>query len=225
MDKLVLHDENNEVFVITPKYLFNAALTGRDEKKVKEYIENLKKQGGNPSKEAPTFFKKSPYLIDTNEKLFVLDKNNSVEAEVVIIINEDNEIYITCGIDVFDKEIQLIETLKSKHIYPNHISSYVWKYELCKQHWDEIILRSWIGSNDKRLYQETKLSYFLSPESILKKIRNKYGNNIIKEPFILFCGTCPYKIDGLPWIETFYVGLIDEHLKRTITCRMKQEIL
>ncbi len=38
MDKLVLHDENNEVFVITPKYLFNAALTGRDEKKLKSIL-------------------------------------------------------------------------------------------------------------------------------------------------------------------------------------------
>lgn len=215
-------EEKQEV-TITPTMLINAALTGRDQEKVRQYIRSLEKQGVKAADSSPSFFKKAPYLVDADEKMAVLDEQNSAEAEFVILIWND-EIYIGCGIDVFDKEVQGIGAEKAKHLYPNHMSRKMWKYSEHKEHWDQIILRSWIGKERKILYQEERLSFFMKPEEIIRELEKKFGTSL-QSGTIIFGGTIPYRIDGLPYIKDFEAELEDRYSQKRITCKMNQILL
>lgn len=204
------------------KRLVNVGYSGRNIEETLKHIEELKAIGVPAPEEAPNYYPKSPNLLTTNGYMLAVDEDCSGEAEYVLLIQE-GKMYVGCGADVFDREVEAIGGAKSKHLYANQMSNQVWEYEDVKEHWDEIILRSWIGSGKETLYQEAKLEQIMTPEDILEFVKKVYHEGEISDGTVIFSGSVTTFVPGFPYMHEFTMELSDEKKDRTIECKYKVE--
>jgi len=172
------------------KRMINAGYSGRDQKAVREHIEELKKEGIPVPEEIPTLYPVASYLITTRDVLEVVDESTSGEAEFVLLL-QGGKIYVAVGSDHTDRNLEASSIVKAKQICPNVVSSVVWPYEELKGVWDDLNLKSWVEKDGQRIsYQETKLSSIMSVEDILSFVRSKVADGDL-EGMVIYSGTVP----------------------------------
>ncbi len=201
-----------------PKKLINAGYTGKDMKSIMAHIEELKEKGIAAPDSVPAFFPKSPNLLTQDEMLYTLDSSDHTgEAEFVIFFHQD-KIYISVGSDHTDRIMEKVNIPKAKFIYPNVVSREAWDLSEIEDHWDDINLQCWVlVDNEKRLFQETKVSTFLSPQDLVKRVKNLLLNPDDVEGLVIFSGTVAsiFQIDYSSW---YLVKLTDKSSGKTISC-------
>ena len=189
--------------------MINAGRTNRDISETKKHLEELRKAGANLSDEIPVVHPKLADRITTGDKVNVLPgSKTSGEVEYVILIHENN-IFITIGSDHTDRELQQYNSCVSKQIYPNVMSPILWKFDDVKDHWDDLVMRSWVENNGKReLYQEGRLVEMMRPEEIIELVRSRLGTDL--NGFLIFPGTFPTIGGELCYSQSFEMELLDE---------------
>lgn len=221
--KLFLNGDENRQITFTPVRLINGGYTGRSQEDVMAHVNELKILGIQAPERTPCFFSKAPHMIDSENRVSVLDHDCSGEAEYVLLY-QNGTWYFTCGADVFDKRVEPLDTAKSKHMYSNKIARDVWLLDDVRDHFDQLVMRSWHGEGRAELYQESRLSSILPPDDILRYLA-EYGKGNPEEGFILYSGTFPAFAEGMPFTDCFEVELEDPVLKRAISLRYTLSIL
>jgi len=206
----------NRKIVFTVQKMLNLGRTGKDPIEVRKHLEELKKDGIEASIEMPSYNPKIKDKITTNGEIEVLpNSKSSGEVEFVFLFNDESDIFVTVGSDHTDRELAKTNMIFAKNIYPNIISSEVWRYEEVKDHWDDLIMRSWIKKYGKRqLYQEGNLAKLLSPKELFKNAKLKIHGDL--KGAIVFCGTFPTLGGELCYSSYFEMELLDEQRKRSI---------
>ena len=214
---LVIEGEVTKELKFEVRKLLLAGYTFRDQEQIKKHFEEVKKEGIAGPNSIPAFCSKLKDRITASDRIEVLPGiKTSGEAEYVLLIDGD-DIYIGIGSDHSDRETEKYNMWVSKQICPCVISRNIWRYEDIKNHWDDIIKRSWVDNKGQRqLYQETRLGKFMGPEELLAKAKERIHGDLTGT--VIFAGT--EAVIGVEFIDSphFEAELVDELSGRIISC-------
>ncbi|WP_010632919.1 DUF2848 family protein [Sporolactobacillus vineae] len=177
-------------FEWVPHQLIVAGYTGRNQDAVKKHVEELKKIGVPAPPNIPMIYHVSENLITTNNKISVVKRESSGEAEIVLA-NVNKKWYIGLGSDHTDRILESTSVQKSKQICCKPISRCFWSLDSVALNLDEYYIKSWVIDHGKKmLYQEGYLDNLLKPETLINLLSNRGFslNNIM-----IFGGTLPIK--------------------------------
>ena len=201
----VERDEGEEEISFTLRRMINAGYTGKNQDGVRKHIEELKREGIPAPDSTPTAYEVITKLIYFDDEIEVIGEKTSGEAEFALLCSDEG-VYVGVGSDHTDRELESVSIIKSKQMCPNVLSNRVWDLKDVRKDWDEIILRSWVKNDlgEKILYQEAPLAALLSPEDLMKFVRNNIDDKNLNG-VIIFSGTVaiiPEKIIFGDYFET-----------------------
>ena len=188
-----------------PVHIINAGYTGRDQKAVQAHIDELKEKGVPAPDKTPVYFVKFPDKLTQEEHFEVLDEtDHSGEAEFALLFDGD-EIYVGVGSDHTDRKLETVDIPKAKQIYFNTISRDLWKLSDVFDHWDKIVIRSWIEVDGKRtLFQEAPLTAMLDAKDIAERAKNLLCDPTETQGLVVYSGTVAslFQAEYSPSFET-----------------------
>jgi hypothetical protein len=195
--------------------VLNGGFAGRDQTQVRAHIEELAHLGVKDPGETPTFYPLVRNAASQDAELQVIgDAGNWGEAEPVILFTE-NGLLVTVGSDHTDRTLEGFSIIKSKQVYPNILGRTAWRYEEVRPHWDEIMLRAWIGAGRGRLFQEAPLSALMAPAELIERAQALIDGDPTGTVF--FMGTIAAK-DQITFADVFECELADPVTGETISC-------
>lgn len=193
--------------------LICAGWVGRNEKALQDHIEELAQHGVPGPTITPIYMNFSPYLVTTSDAIDVISGDSSGEVEYVIL-KEGNRIYIGVGSDHTDRGFEKFSIPASKQMYAKVMAPVIWPFQEIKDHWDQIVLRSWATSEGKRvLYQEEVLASILDVKTLMEQMPRNEG--LPRDGLVLFSGTITTKM-GVVFGERFDFEMEDPVLGRKI---------
>ncbi len=203
------------------KKMINGGLSNRDQAGAQKHLDEILKEGIDLKiSETPVIMPKLSDRITNGDTVEVLAGSKTCgEAEPVLIIDKNNEIYVAPGSDHSDRELEKHDLVVSKQMCSNVVSKEVWRYQDVKDHWDDLILRGWVIEADgtRQLYQEGKLGEFMTAEEFLGKVKEHVTGDLTDA--VIFMGTFPTLGGKLIYTPGFEAELIDEKLGRTLSCK------
>jgi hypothetical protein len=177
---------------------------------VLRHIEELRKLGVKPPDTVPSFYRLSPDLLTTADSVVVKGKRTSGEVECVALLSKGRT-YITVGSDHTDREEEKADIARSKELCPKIISKEVWGYRDIRDHWESIMLRSWVEERGNLIpYQEGPLSSLMPFEDIMA------ASELASDCSAIMLGTIPLKTEGTLYSTVFSMEIEDPVLKRRI---------
>lgn len=202
--------------------ILNAGYTARDQSGVQKHIDELRKEGIPSPKSFPTFYPKITDRITTADKIEVLtDRTTSGEAEFVLLFDRD-KIYVGVGSDHTDRKLEQHNILAAKQMCANIISAEVWCYQEVADHWDNLILRSWVEKEGQRqLYQEARLALIIKVEELIDRVRNLVVGDL--SGMVFYAGTIPVLSGEICFSRRFEAELIDEQMGKSLSCAYSVE--
>ncbi len=203
-------------------HLICGGWVGRDRRSLQAHIDELVRLGVPAPKRSPIYMNVSPYLLTTDDEITVIGPKTSGEVEYVLLCSGD-EIWVTVGSDHTDREMEIHSIPASKQMYSKCMARECWPYPDLKDHWDQLIIRSWnTQDNQKRLYQEAPLSEILDPQEMLDKLPREGIDP--KAGMVLFSGTIPTQA-GVVFGDSYGLELEDPVLGRKISHQYQVRIL
>lgn len=213
---------NNNSITFKPKHLLIAGYTAKDQESLYAHIEELKEIGVAPPNQIPMVYDLSPELLTTNETITTVNNDTSGEAEFVLL-HIDNEWYIGLGSDHTDRKLEAVSVHKSKQVCLKPVSDQLWKLSDVEKDWDQLEIRSWTTVDNKEfIYQEGKVSDFLSPKELLAKLEER---DYPTDGIALFCGTPPLKTEGFEYGSNFRAELVNKNTDEKIVLNYNINIL
>lgn len=194
-----------------PETLVIAGWAGRDEAAVRHHIAELQAIGVPPPSTTPLFYAGSPALLTTDETVVMLGARTSGEAEPVLVQTNEG-LCVGVGSDHTDRQAEEWSVAHSKQLCAKPLGKTLWRFADVVDHWDALILRSFIGVTAKAawtLYQEGPLSSLLRPETLLER----FGQ--VPKGGVMFGGTIP-AIGGIRPAPRFRMEIEDPILGRRI---------
>lgn len=185
-----------------------AGYTGRDTDAVAKYVAKLEEEGIAAPESTPTVFSCGADRVVKHDVIDVTGQETCGEVEFVILATEEG-VHITVGSDHTDRALEQQSISLSKQVVPKVVADTAWRFEEVKDHWDDLILRSWVGE-ERRPYQETGVDFFLTPDAIMDLIDPDEGT-------VIFGGTVSSVEGGFDFDPVFTGSLIDPVLDRVIT--------
>ncbi|MBI4455900.1 MAG: DUF2848 family protein [Acidobacteria bacterium] len=199
-----------------PHRVIIAGYTGRNQQAVKAHIDELAAHGIPAPAEIPTIFRTTLDRLTTAGEVEVLGAHSSGEAETVFLV-DGNHLWVAVGSDHTDRELEKINIPAAKQVCPKPISAEVWRYADVEDHWDNLILRSWVGEHGRqRLYQEGRMSATLSPEDLLAMLRRRVGDSL--NGAAVYTGTLPLIGNKFATDPYFEAELSDDLTGRSLRC-------
>ena len=207
---------NEKLIDFKPVHIINAGYTGRDQAAVQAHIDELKEEGIPAPDKTPIYFTKFVERITQENHFEVLDEtDHSGEAEFVLLFDKD-EIYVGTGSDHTDRKLETIDIPKAKQIYPNTISKDLWKLSDVVNHWDDLIIRSWIKLDGVRtLFQEAALTAMLDANEIIDRVKELLVDPKATQGLVIYSGTVA-SIFKAEYSSYFEVELEDPILNRKL---------
>lgn len=183
-----------------------AGWTGRDLAAVEHHIAELAAIGVPRPPSVPCYYRVGAALLTTAEEIQVPGGTSSGEAECVVLAADDGML-IAVGSDHTDRKVEIYNITVSKQMCPKPISRDVWRYADVADHWEQLVLRSWITEGGKRsLYQEGAWSAMRPVADLIAKGFN--GAKTLPPGHAMFCGTLGAK-GGVRPGERFDLELYD----------------
>ncbi len=195
---------------------------GRDRRSLQAHIDELVRLGVPAPKRIPIYMNVSPYLLTTDDEITVIGPKTSGEVEYVLLCS-GSEIWVTVGSDHTDREIEMHSIPASKQMYSKSMARECWPYPDIKDHWDQLIIRSWnTEGRERRLYQEAPLSEILDPQEMLDKLPREGID--MKAGVVLFSGTIPTQA-GVVFGDCYELEMEDPVLGRKLSHQYQVRVL
>jgi len=184
--------------------ILNAGYTARGRGEVEKHIEEMRKEGIATPSSVPVFFPKIADRITTGEKVAVLTGDTtSAEAEFVLLFA--------------DRKLEQHSILAAKQVCASVISAAVWRYEEVKEHWDDLILRSWVEKDGQRqLYQQARLGTFMEVAELIDRVKEQVDGDL--GGLVFYGGTIPIIGGEMCFSPRFEAELLDERRGRSLSC-------
>ncbi|MEW6082805.1 MAG: DUF2848 family protein [Bacillota bacterium] len=182
---LRLEDDNGR-FDFPVNRVINGGYSGRDRAAVMAHVEELEREGIPPPTETPVFFAIPRDRMTLGDSIEVYGDKTSGEVEYVLLLS-GGRMWVGVGSDHTDRELERLDIPASKRITPNVMASRVWSYNDIKDHWDQVVIRSWTGRGRKTMYQEAALSLILTPGDLLEHMKRHVTGSL--EGAVVYSGT------------------------------------
>jgi hypothetical protein len=197
--------------------------SSRDQGEVERHIKELERLGIARPREIPVFFAVASYLATVGGAIEVQGPFTSGEVEFVLLFGPGGP-WVTVGSDQTDRFFERHSVPASKQLCPKIVGGTVWPVAEVEDHWDELVLRSWVRSGRKRrLYQEAALAAMLPPNGLLPGLRRHAGRELAG--VVLFSGTVPTLDGELVYGDGYELELADPRLERKIRTQYTVQVL
>jgi len=207
---------------MVPSELVVAGWTARNAAAMEEHIRELEAIGVARPRATPAFYRVAASLLTTSSRIQVAGSHSSGEAEAVLLHLQDG-MWVGIGSDQTDRKVETVGVTLSKQICAKPVGPTLWRLPDVADHWDRIMLRSFVEDQGKRrLYQEGPLGLLRRPEDLLERYRQ--GAGVFAVGAAMFCGTVPVQ-GGVRPSAQFEVELEDPVLKRSITHSYQVDML
>jgi len=207
----------------TVRHIVCGGYSSRDPAEVERHIKELEGLGIPRPKEVPIFFSVASYLATVESVVEVQGPFTSGEVEFVLLFGPGGP-WVTVGSDQTDRFFERYSVLSSKQLCPKIIGGTVWPMADVEEHWDELVLRSWVRSGRKRrLYQEASLAAILPPAALLPALRPRAGR--VLDGVVFFSGTVPTVEGELVYGDAYELELADPRLERRIRTQYTVHVL
>jgi hypothetical protein len=219
LDLEVVSGNLSETIQIKVERMINAGYVGRNLQAVADHIEELRKEGVPPPPSVPMIFPVLRHNITTADRIEVVGRKTSGEAEFVLLLNS-GRIFVAVGSDHTDRDIERHSIIKSKQVCPNVISKQVWNYDDVKSSWDDLILQSKVTKADGDeaiLYQKAPLENIISATELMELVKSKMIDGM-DDGLVIFSGTLSVLTDEIIYGSHFRCELIDQRLDRVLAC-------
>jgi hypothetical protein len=133
----------------------------RNVETTERFLEETRSKGYQVHGAAAVCFR-SRYLLTNEDVIEVQGPHTSGEVEFVALRHGGN-FYISVGSDHNDRSLEALwtamlgkvyDTAKTKQMVPAAVAKDAWLYDDVRDHWDEIVLKSFVTVSDRRvLYQ------------------------------------------------------------------------
>lgn len=204
-----------EKLVFPVRRVLNGGFAGRNQAQVRAHIEELAHLGVKDPGETPTFYPLVRTAVTQENDLEVVgDSGNWGEAEPVILFTDEG-LLVTVGSDHTDRSLEGFSIIKSKQVYPNVVARKAWRYEEVRPHWDDIMLRAWVGAGRGCLFQEAPLSALMQPDDLIDRARALIDGDPMGTVF--FLGTIAGK-EHITFADVFDCELTDPETGDSIAC-------
>ncbi|MCC2099004.1 MAG: DUF2848 domain-containing protein [Hyphomicrobiales bacterium] len=191
-----------------------AGWTGRDPVAVEKHIAELEQLGVKRPASTPIYYRVSANRLTTDSAIEVSGDASSGEVEFVLFAH-GGALFVGVGSDHTDRQVETYNVTVSKQMCCKPLAGAVWPMSEVAGHWDQLVLRSHIIEDGKRvLYQEGQVSGMLQPDVLV----GKYAGDAAKlaDGTVMFCGTFAAK-GGIRPSARFEYELEDPVLGRKIS--------
>ncbi|WP_332778084.1 DUF2848 domain-containing protein [Polaromonas sp.] len=191
-----------------------AGWTGRDAHAIEHHIGELEAIGVPRPSAVPLFYRVAANQLSQAGTVQVVGDGTSGEVEPFLFFHA-GEFFVSIASDHTDRALEAHSIALSKQVCPKPVARNAWRLADVRDHWDELVLRSWIEEDgESRLYQEGTLAALRGPADLLAR----YGadNPAPAEGFAMTCGTVG-AIGGIRPSASFRMELLDARLGRSIT--------
>jgi Protein of unknown function (DUF2848) len=195
--------------------MVNAGYVGKNQQEVRRHIQELAAKGIPGPKSTPTVYPVVCRALTTDSAIEVYGDKTSGEAEYVLLVVTEDDVYVGVGSDHTDRRLEEIDIPRAKQICPNILSRTVWPLAEVEKHWDDLLLSATVVKDGKTIrYQEGRLGLLLNPAQLIDFVKQK-----IKGPLrnlVIFSGTMGMLTNDFVFAERFCAQLIDEKLGRRL---------
>lgn len=190
-----------------------AGWTSRDVQAMEKHIRELEEIGVPRPASTPIYYRVGASRIRTSNAIEAVGNDSSGEVEFVMF-NIDSILWIGVGSDHTDRKVETYNITVSKQMCDKPVASTVWPWEEVADHWDGILMRSYIVVDGKReLYQEGSVASMRAPHDLIERYVSEGG---VWEPgTVMFGGTLAAK-GGIRPADRFEFEISDERLDRRI---------
>jgi len=190
-----------------------AGWTGRDKEAMEKHIVELEAIGVARPATTPIYYRVAATRLTTAGEIQVTGKDSSGEAEY-ILTSLDGRLWVGVGSDHTDRKVETIGVTISKQMCEKPISDELWPYDEVADHWDTLILRSYVVEDGQtHLYQEGPVTTMIDPLKLIAGYPATQGQ--LRDGALMFCGTLAAK-GGIRPAPRFLFELEDPVLKRKI---------
>lgn len=213
--ELEMQDDGGSVQRRVPvKQAVIAGWTGRDRDAMDKHMAELEKLGVARPPKTPVFYRVSASRVTTAKEMEIPGTSSSGEVEFVLARHE-GEFWIGVGSDHTDREVEAYSITVSKQMCDKPIATRLWRFADLEDHWDEIVLRSFITiAGVRERYQEGPVSGMLAPRELVSRFESE--GNAFTDGTLMFCGTLPAQ-GGVRPADRFEMELEDPRAKRRLT--------
>jgi hypothetical protein len=211
---LALSSRNaEEAVVATIEACVIAGWTGRDALALEKHIVELEALGVKRPASTPIFYRASKQRLLITDQIEAVGGASSGEVEYVIL-QLRGQLWVGVGSDHTDREVETYGVTVSKQMCDKPIAPVFWAFEDIRDHWDKLILRSFITTDGNRqLYQEGTLDKMLAPKDLIHRYT---GGDHLPEGTMLFGGTFG-AIGGIRSSPRFDFEIVDDVIGRKIS--------
>ena len=189
-----------------------AGWTGRDKAAIEHHIKELEVLGVQRPRCTPCYYRVSEKLLSTADDFQFVGDDSSGEVEFVLFSTEQG-LMVGLGSDHTDRKVESYGVTVSKQMCAKPVAREVWLFDEVRNHWDQLITRSWIIEGGNRvLYQEGKVEKMLPPADLIK---GYVGSVDMPIGTAMFCGTHAV-IGDIRGASEFEMELEDPVLQRVI---------
>ncbi|CAI0705171.1 Protein of uncharacterised function (DUF2848) [Serratia entomophila] len=200
-----------------------AGWTGRDREAILHHIRELAELGVPQPSAIPLFYRVAANQLSQNDCIEVIGSATSGEAEP-FIFSQGGELFVSLASDHTDRQLEAHSVALSKQICVKPVARAAWPLREVLDHWDALILRSWIKEDGEfRLYQQGTLASLRTPGDLLERYLSglqlpECGLALPQAPdgLAMTCGTLA-AIGGIRPALEFRMELADDVLGRTIS--------
>jgi len=189
VETLTFHTHAREGVETRPIALRTAVVagwTGRDPVAREKHIAELVALGVARPATTPIYYRVSVSRLTTASQIEAVGENSSGEVEVVLI-RDAGKVWVGVGSDHTDRKVETYNVTTSKQMCDKPIAPELWPFDDVRDHWDSLILRSWIEEGGERhLYQEGAVAAMLVPDTIVAGFA---PNGELTDGTAMFCGT------------------------------------
>lgn len=192
----VLGTEDKRI-TICPGSLIVAGYTARNEKAVREHIDELAAIGVSPPPQVPMLYDLDPSLITTGSTVELGAGLTSGELEP-LFVRHDGQWYLGLGSDLTNRDMEREGVKESKAACSKPIANTVAALPIDVETgafdavWDQTSAESYV---DGQPYQRGRLAELRPPSDLLPRIVDEIGLSRINDDIVIFAGTIPL-VDG-----------------------------
>ena len=190
-----------------------AGWTGRDRAAVEHHIAELAAIGVKRPRVVPCFYGVGANLLTTSGEIEVAGEDSSGEVEFVLV-SAPGALYVGVGSDHTDRKVEAYSVTVSKQMCPKPIGCELWKFDDVADHWDELVLRSWVTRQETRnLYQEGSARKILAAPDLIARYLGR--RDVLPVGTAMYCGTLTVN-GAICGGECFEIELDDPRLERKL---------
>jgi len=198
-----------------------AGWAGRNLAAIEHHIDELAALGVPRPSAVPLFYRVAENQLSQAPRIQVVGADSSGEVETLVFM-ADGEMYVSLTSDHTDRKQETQSVALAKQLCAKPVATVAWRYADVADHWDELVIRSYIHENgSKVLYQEGALAALRPPAEL---IASYLAGRALPPGSAMSCGTVG-AIGSIRPASCFSMELFDPRRQRSLHHHYEIDVL